>query len=165
MNPTDFGKEVQVLADSLSPMAYHLTGDKEDAKDLIRETAYKALVHREKFHKGTNLKAWLYTIMKNIFINNYRREAKKRLIMKEKTSLLLSEATIAKNKGESSLIMREIERALAAIDEALRIPFLMHYRGFKYEEIASHMRIPLGTVKSRIFFARKELQSRLKDYA
>ncbi|MBX7139655.1 MAG: RNA polymerase sigma factor [Chitinophagales bacterium] len=164
MSASDFSYQVNTAGNSLFGIAYNLTQNAEDARDLIQDTIYKALVNRDKFMKGTNLKAWLYTIMRNIFINNYRRNVKRRLISEETKSEMVAniELHATHNGGETSLVMKEIERALADIDEAIRIPFLMHYRGFKYEEIAAEMQIPLGTVKSRIFFARKELQRRLK---
>jgi RNA polymerase sigma-70 factor (ECF subfamily) len=164
MSTSDFSYQVNTAGNSLFAVAYNLTQNAEDAGDLIQDTIYKALVNRDKFLKGTNLKAWLYTIMRNIFINNYRRGVKRRLISEETKSEMTANIALhsTHNGGEASLVMQEIERALADIDEAIRVPFLMHFRGFKYEEIAEEMSIPLGTVKSRIFFARKELQRRLK---
>jgi len=166
MSIYEFNTQVNEMTHSLSPVAYNLTQDMEDARDLVQDTIYKALVNREKFMNGTNLKAWLFTIMRNIFINNYRREVKRRSFVNESEHeyKVNWQFQNSNNRGEASLIMQEIERALSSIDHAIRIPFLMHFQGFKYEEIAEEMKIPLGTVKSRIFFARKELQRRLPRY-
>jgi RNA polymerase sigma-70 factor (ECF subfamily) len=166
MTTIEFNSQVNTVGQSLSAMAYNLTQDAEDARDLIQETIYKALINREKFMAGTNLKAWLYTIMKNIFINNYRRGVKGRMIAEEsRKEVVVNAGSYALlNGGESSLVMQEVQAALAEIDEGIRKPFLMHFQGYKYEEIAATMKIPLGTVKSRIFFARKELQRRLKSH-
>ncbi|MCY7410422.1 MAG: RNA polymerase sigma factor [Chitinophagales bacterium] len=164
MTNSEFNVQVNNLSKTLKGFAYQLTRDLEDAKDLIQDTVCKALVNREKFNAGTNLKAWLYTIMRNIFINNYRRTVKQRMIVNEEKSLMMTNlaSRTASNLGESALISREIIYALESIDDAIRTPFVMHFNGFKYDEIAEEMRIPLGTVKSRIFFARKELQGKLR---
>jgi RNA polymerase sigma-70 factor (ECF subfamily) len=163
MSIYEFNTQVNEVTNSLSPVAYSLTQDAEDARDLVQDTIYKALVNREKFMNGNNLKAWLFTIMRNIFINNYRRGVKRRGFVAEAEHeyKVNWQYQASDNRGEGSLIMQEIEKALDSIDHAIRIPFLMHFQGFKYEEIADEMKIPLGTVKSRIFFARKELQRQL----
>lgn len=167
MSTLEFNKQVEQSSQLLYSFAYNLTKNIEDAKDLIQETAYRALLNRDKFGMDTNLKAWLYTIMKNIFINNYRREAKRQTVTDETENQFyintLAKTTI--NDGEVSLGLMEIEKAMSDIDESIRIPFLMYFKGYKYNEIAAHLEIPLGTVKSRIFFARKELQRRIRRFA
>ncbi|MBK9733369.1 MAG: RNA polymerase sigma factor [Chitinophagaceae bacterium] len=166
MSTLEFDTQVEQAAESLYSFAYNLTKDIEDAKDLIQETLYRALLNRDKFRMDTNLKAWLYTIMKNSFINNYRRQAKRQTVTDETENQFyintLAKTTV--NDGEVKLGMTEIERALADIDESIRVPFLMYFEGYRYHEIAFHLSIPLGTVKSRIFFARKELQRRLRRF-
>ena len=166
MASIDFSLQVNQLANQLDYIAYKLTHDTEDAKDLIQETIFKALLNRERFIKGTNLKGWLYTIMKNIFINNYRRQSKHRAITEESKTMGMADMQLraTMNYGEMQMSLSEIGQAFNDIDEAIRMPFLMHFEGLKYEEIALHMKIPLGTVKSRIFFARKELQIRVKRH-
>ena len=165
MSIHEFNSEVTNVSSSLSPMAYNLTQNAEDAKDLVQDTIVKALVNRDKFTIGSNLKGWLYTIMRNIFINNYRKNVKRRGYESntQKEYKVNWESQSLNNRGEGSLIMQEIEKALASIDYAIRHPFLLHFNGYKYEEIATEMKIPLGTVKSRIFFARKELQKLLRQ--
>ncbi|NJK82950.1 MAG: RNA polymerase sigma factor [Saprospiraceae bacterium] len=148
------------MSSILNSFAYNLTKNVEDAKDLYQETAFRAMTNREKFRPGTNFKAWLFTIMKNIFINNYRKKVKANTIMDATDNLFYinsGDTTIA-NDGESDIMMKELNKMIEVLDDSIKIPFLMHYRGYKYQEIADHLDLPLGTVKSRIFFARKELK-------
>ncbi|MEL7223182.1 MAG: RNA polymerase sigma factor, partial [Bacteroidota bacterium] len=144
--------------------AYSLTKNTEDARDLYQETAFRALTNREKFRPGTNLKAWLFTIMKNIFINNYRKKVKSKTITDSTDNqyYINSGTNVIPNRAESSIMMKELTKMIDHLDDSIRIPFLMHYQGYKYQEIADHLELPLGTVKSRIFFARKDLKSQIK---
>lgn len=160
MTTLEFKYQVVDFSGSLKPFAYKLTKNSEDASDLIQETVYKALINADKFHKGTNLKAWLYTIMRNIFINNYRRNSKHGVVSDptENLAILNSLRNSTHNNGLVNLHMEEVQKALQSLSEEFRIPFLLHYEGFKYHEIAEELDLPLGTVKSRIFFARKTLQ-------
>lgn len=160
MSQSEFHSNFNQMSSILHSFAYNLTKNVEDAKDLFQETAYRALTNREKFRPGTNFKAWLFTIMKNIFINNYRKKVKANTIMDSTDNLyyINSGSTVISNRGESNIMMKELINMVDGLDDTIRIPFLMHYQGFKYQEIADHLDLPLGTVKSRIFFARKELK-------
>ena len=160
MSPLEFNTRFDQLSVLLQSFAYNLTKNNEDAKDLFQETEFRAMTNREKFRPGTNLKAWLFTIMKNIFINNYRKKVKANTIMDSTDNLyyLNSGSQSIANGAESNIVMKELIRMISGLDDSTRIPFLMHYQGFKYQEIADHLDLPLGTVKSRIFFARKELK-------
>lgn len=160
MTTLQFNEQVVDFSGSLKPFAYKLTRNSDDASDLIQETVYKALINADKFHKGTNLKAWLFTIMRNIFINNYRRNSRHGIVSDptENLSLLNSIRNSTINNGLVNIHMEEVNKALENLSEEFRIPFLLHYEGFKYNEIAEELQLPLGTVKSRIFFARKALQ-------
>jgi RNA polymerase sigma-70 factor (ECF subfamily) len=164
MSIPEFNSQLEKHSHTLHSFAYNLTRDIEDAKDLIQETMYRALLNCEKFRMGTNLKAWLYTIMKNIFINNYRRGAKIKSVADESENAfhLNSLACSTGNSGETQLALAEIDKAIGDLVESIRIPFLLFYQGYKYDEIAAYLHIPLGTVKSRIFFARRELQQRIR---
>jgi RNA polymerase sigma-70 factor, ECF subfamily len=166
MEEIDFTNTVTKYAYSLRPFALSLTRDMEDAHDLIQETLLRALSSQEKFTDGTNLKAWLYTIMKNIFINNYRRNKKRNTIIDttEDMYVINSNGTRVTNQGESNLAMENVTLAVNLLNEEFRVPFMMHYQGFKYHEIADHLTLPIGTVKSRIHFARKELKKKLKRF-
>ncbi len=165
MTSQDFTESFNNLTPSLKSFAYNLTKDNEEAKDLYQETAFRAMTNRDKFKAGTNLKAWLFTIMKNIFINNYRKKSKKNTIMDSTDNMyfLNSSDTIISNGAGTNMVMEELTTMITNLDESIRVPFQMHYVGYKYQEIADKLVLPLGTVKSRIFFARKELKQQIKN--
>lgn len=149
----------------LKPFALNLTRNEEESEDLIQDTVFRALSNLDKFAEGTNLKAWLFTIMKNIFINNYRRKMKRNTINDHTANsyyLNSGEETIS-NGSERSFLMQSIQKSMREVNPDYSIPFMMYYEGFKYHEIAEKLDLPLGTVKSRIFFARKELKNSLKE--
>lgn len=160
MTHSEFYERFDQMSNLLHSFAYNLTKNVEDSKDLYQETAFRAMTNRDKFRPGTNFKAWLFTIMKNIFINNYRKKTKANTIMDSTDNMyyLNSGSTVISNGAESNIMMKELIKMIEELDDSVRIPFLMHYQGFKYQEIAEHLELPLGTVKSRIFFARKELK-------
>lgn len=162
----NFNKKVVTLSSTLKPYAINLTKNLDDANDLLQETIYRALVNKDKYTTGTNLKAWLFTIMRNIFINAYRRKVKQNTILDTTDNLyyLNSSKVTIKNRAEGNFMLGDIVSAVDKLSDDYRIPFLMHYNGFKYQEIADDLSLPLGTVKSRIFFARKELKKNLKVY-
>lgn len=164
MSATDFNNQLSSLSGPLHTFAYKLTKNSEEAKDLYQETAFRAISNVDKFIPGTNLKAWLLTIMKNIFINNYRKNIKTRTIIDSTENLyyINSGAASISNSAESNIMMNELNTMVDNLDESLRVPFEMHYLGHKYQEIADTLNLPLGTVKSRIFFARKELKEMIE---
>ncbi len=163
MTITEFNYRLSDLKGMLQTFAYNLTKNSEEAKDLYQETAYRALANRDKFRPGTNFKAWVFTIMKNIFINNYRRKVKANTIIDttDNQFYLNSGSHAVGNSAESEITLKELNAMVASLDDNTRIPFLMHFEGYKYQEIADHLNLPLGTVKSRIFFARKELKEKI----
>ena len=167
MTVINFQSEVKTATVVLKPHAMRLTRDINDAEDLIQETIVRALTNEDKFQEGTNIKAWLFTIMKNIFINDYRKKSKRNTVIDTTDNLYyLNASTTISNAGERAFVMNDIRNALMKISNELRVPFLMHYKGYKYHEIAEQLNLPLGTVKSRIFFARKELKDMLTaDYS
>ncbi|MCP4437885.1 MAG: RNA polymerase sigma factor [Aureispira sp.] len=160
MSTIEFSKRLHDLSSLLQAFAYKLTKSSEDSKDLYQETAYRALVNQDKFRVGTNLKAWLFTIMRNIFINNYRKKIKANTIFDttDNDYYLNTGGKTVVNNAESAMMMDELQGMIDKLDNTIRVPFLMHYYGYKYQEIADQLDLPLGTVKSRIFFARKELR-------
>lgn len=164
MSQIEFYDRFDKMTALLQSFAYSLTKNSEDARDLYQETAFRALTNRDKFRVGTNFKAWLFTIMKNIFINNYRKKMKANTIMDSTDNMyyINSGSVTIDNGAESNIMMKELTRMIGHLDESIRIPFLMHYQGYKYQEIADHLDLPLGTVKSRIFFARKDLKAQIK---
>lgn len=166
MPTTDFNDVLLENADFLKPFAINLTRDTEAANDLYQETLYKALANREKYNVGTNIKAWLFTIMRNIFINDYRRKSKQRTIFDNTSNdylINLKQASVS-NAAESDMRMKEIHAAIHQLPEIFKVPFQLYFDGYKYQEIADVLAEPLGTVKSRIHFARKLLKERLSRY-
>ncbi|MGJ7031883.1 RNA polymerase sigma factor [Niabella hirudinis] len=153
-------------ADFLKPFAVNLTKNSESANDLYQETLYKALANSEKYHSGTNIKAWLFTIMRNIFINDYRRNVKRKTILDstpEDYLINMSQVSVV-NTAESSLREKEINAAIEELPETFKIPFRLYFEGYKYQEIAEYLQEPLGTIKSRIHFARKLLKEQIRRY-
>jgi RNA polymerase sigma-70 factor (ECF subfamily) len=163
----NFQSDIIKISAAMRPFAYSLTKDMDDAKDLVQETLFKALKYKDKFSEGTNIKAWLYTIMRNIFINNYRRKVKQNTLVdtSENQFLINSTSNVVRNQGENNMIMKDISTAINELKPDVKVPFMMHFEGFKYQEIAEELALPLGTVKSRIFIARKELKDTLNIYA
>jgi RNA polymerase sigma-70 factor (ECF subfamily) len=163
MSTREFNTQIDQYAKILLSFAYNLTKSTEESKDLYQETAYRALINRDKFQAGTNFKAWLFTIMKNIFINNYRKKAKVNMIMDstDNQHFINSGSHVVNNDAESNILVEELYDMVDNLDSSLRVPFVMHFEGYKYQEIAEELDLPLGTVKSRIFFARKELKSEI----
>lgn len=160
MSTYEFDNNFNKMSSVLHSFAYNLTKNTEEAKDLFQETAFRAMTNREKFRPGTNFKAWLFTIMKNIFINNYRKKVKANTIIDSTDNMyyINSGKNVIANSGEANILMKELKGMIAKLDDGIKIPFMMHYEGYKYQEIAEELALPLGTVKSRIFFARKALK-------
>lgn len=167
MSTLEFRNRLKELNPLLNAFALNLTKNEDDASDLYQETAYRAITNQEKFKEGTNLKAWLFTIMKNIFINTYRRNMKRNSIMEQRQNLYYvnSDWDSTGNKAEDNIFMNELHGMIDNLDESLKVPFIMHYEGYKYQEISDQLKLPLGTIKSRIFFARQELKHKIdKNY-
>ncbi len=162
----EFKMKVSQEANPLKNYAIKLTHDLEEADDLVQDTMLKAFINEEKFAAGTNLKGWLYTMMKNIFINKYRRAMKSKIFndYTEDQYYLNSAVSSRGNEGEGNLIMKDITKALGELSDNLRTPFMLSFQGYKYEEISTRLKIPLGTVKVRIHNARKELMQKLDSY-
>ena len=167
MTAIEFNHKLLQLQRNLGYFARSLTSNDEEAKDLVQDTNIKALTNMDKFQPDTNLKAWTYTIMKNTFINNYRRKVKANTIVDTTEDLYyLNTTKEAKYESpESNLAAEEINRSIKALDENQRTPFEMHNQGYKYKEIANHLELSIGTVKSRIFFTRKKLMEKLQDFS
>lgn len=166
MRNVEFEKRLLSLQDNMLNFAYSLTVNREEAMDLLQETTLRVLSNEEKYEENTNFKAWVLTIMKNIFINNYRR------ILRDQTIIDYTENSyflnIPKESGfetpDGHYTIAEINKCINSFTDDYRIPFSMHVAGYKYHEIAEKMNLPIGTIKSRLFFARQRLQESLKDY-
>ena len=166
MASAKFQSNLMKLQDNLLNFAYMLTSNRDDAYDLLQDTTLKALDNEDKYAENTNFKGWVFTIMRNIFINNYRRGVRSATMID--TTDNLYHLNLSQDSGiespEGSYGAAEITAAINEFAEGYRIPFSMHVAGYKYNEIADHMGLPVGTIKSRIFFARKKLQERFADY-
>jgi len=166
MSNLEFNEILLSNADFLKPFAINLTRDTEAANDLYQETLYKALANHEKYNVGTNIKAWLFTIMRNIFINDYRRKAKQKTIFDSTPNdyLINCKQASTHNTAESELRIKEIKKAIQQLPEIFKTPFLLYFDGYKYNEIAELLNEPLGTIKSRIHFARKLLKEQISRF-
>jgi len=166
MPSLEFNEMLLTNADFLKPFAINLTRDSEAANDLYQETLYKALANQEKYNSGTNIKAWLFTIMRNIFINDYRRKAKQKTIFDSTPNefLINQKQLTVSNAAESDMRMKEINKAISRLPEIFKTPFLLYFDGYKYNEIADALHEPLGTIKSRIHFARKLLKEQISRF-
>ncbi len=155
------------LQDNMFNFALSLTADRETAEDLRQETVLKVLSNRDKFRENTNFKGWVFTVMRNLFINNYHRIVRTHSIIDTNADLAYV-GVQDDNSGLSTpyheLSLKEINGAIEDLNDDLKVPFSMYIAGYKYKEIADALNLPIGTVKSRIFFARKKLQEMLSDY-
>jgi RNA polymerase sigma factor (sigma-70 family) len=167
MTALEFNYSINLASKSLKPFALKLTKDLDDAKDLLQDTMMKAFLNKDKFSDGTNLKAWLYTIMKNTFITNYQKMVKRKTFIDTTENLhyINSSAYTIQNDAINSFANTEIKKAIDILEDLFRIPFMMYFNGFKYHEIAEELNIPIGTVKNRIHIARKELKEKLSLYS
>ena len=165
MSIIEFSARFNQLEGLLQAFAIQLTKNKADAEDLVQETAFKAFKYRNNYQPQTNLRAWLITIMRNTFINDYRKQKRRQALHEQTDQTYFFDARnqTVENMGESNMTLEELQTLLEKLEEWARIPFLMYYQGFKYEEIARELDVPLGTVKSRIFFARKRLKSMIGE--
>lgn len=148
------------VSNSLRAFSLKLTGNNVDAEDLYQDTALRIITNADKYNPGTNFKAWAVTIMRNIFINNYRKKVRRNMIIDQTPNnyYLNSGDKTVSNEGETNVAYGELVKMVDSLPEDFRKPFIMAYQGYKYEEIAEQLESPLGTIKSRIFFARKKLQ-------
>jgi RNA polymerase sigma-70 factor (ECF subfamily) len=163
MTAIEFNYQLTSLSQSLERFAFSLTSNTEDARDLLQETFVKAISYRDKFAEDTNLKAWTFTIMKNTFINNYRRLVKSNTTFDHTDDLYY--LNLNRESGfetpEATISAKEIEKHIDRLEDEFRVPFQMHLQGYKYKEIADNLDLKIGTVKSRIFFTRKRLMNSL----
>lgn len=166
MRTANFAQDLLSAQTELLNFAYKLTADREEANDLLQETSLKALDNEEKYTAETNFKGWVYTIMRNIFINNYRKALRDQTYVDQTDNqyYLNQNFDIEGDSTEGSYDLKEMRRIVNALPKEYRIPFSMYVSGFKYREIADKLGLPLGTVKSRIYFTRQKLQEELKDF-
>lgn len=176
MSPSQerFEKEFLPHLEALHSFAFHLCFNEEDASDLVQETFMKAFRFIDKFEEGTNAKAWLFKILKNAYINQYRKDSRQPALVDYDEVAVYSE----EEEGPSTsyfdlreeifdqMMGDEVSTALNALPEEFRtVIWLCDIEGFSYEEISKIIDIPIGTVRSRLFRARNMLKEKLQDYA
>ena len=162
----EFNQQLCTFKDSLRGFAMSFTSNEDDADDLVQETMLKAIRYAQKFKEGTNLKSWLYMILKNTFINNYRRKNKLKFYIEESSGIAMIDAKVklTYNVGEGKCMLDDIHKALEQLSFDCYYPFIKYFEGYKYQEIADELNIPIGTVKTRIHLARNVLKKNLKAY-
>lgn len=166
MNGIQFQQKLLGLQENMMNFALMLTANREDAEDLLQDTTLKVLNNQEKFTDNVNFKGWVLTVMRNLFINNYHKVVRVQTFIDSTADLynldIINESGF--DSPEKSYQIQEITKAINELNDDFKIPFSMFLSGYKYHEIAEKLDLPLGTVKSRIFFARHELQKSLKDF-
>lgn len=165
MTNQEFIQKTQELNNLLFAFALRLTRSRQDAEDLMQETAIKAYKYRHNFSEGTNFKSWISTIMRNTFINHYRKAKTRRHLNQPADAVTenIEVNNVVANSGEQNLRMQEMKRMLNSIGDIYSVPFLMFYKGYEYQEIADQLNIPIGTVKSRIFSARVKMKQMIGE--
>ena len=166
MTQKEFSETIGMHASSLKSHALNFTKDPEDANDLMQETLLKATRFVSKFEDGTNIKGWLFVIMRNTFINNYKKNLKTRdrTVQEEDITSAHLHYSASTNGSVGSFAMQDISRALSMLPKKYSVPFIRYFEGYKYHEIAEEMQLPLGTVKTYIHEARIQLKKYLKQY-
>ncbi len=166
MNPLQFQRKILGIQDNMYNFAMMLTANKDDARDLLQDTTLKALDNQDKYIDNVNFKGWVLTIMRNIFINNYRKIVRSQTMVDQTEDLY--HLNLSQDSGfdtpDGAFTIKEINKAINSLGSEYKVPFSMFLAGYKYNEIADKLDLPLGTVKSRIFFARQDLQKTLKDF-
>lgn len=166
MSTMQFQNKLLSIQENMMNFALMLTANREDAQDLLQDTTLKVLDNQDKFVDNVNFKGWVLTVMRNIFINNYHKIVRAQGVIDQGTDVYNVD-TIYDSGFDSptgSFEIQEITSAINNLNDDLKVPFSMHLSGYKYNEIADRLDVPLGTVKSRIFFARQELQKQLKEF-
>jgi len=165
-NATLFQKRLLGIRENMMNLALLLTANKEDAKDLFQDTTLRVLDNEDKFTDNVNFKGWVLTVMRNTFINNYHRVVRTQTIMDQGADIYNVDTVNHSgfDTADGACDLQEINGAIESLSDEMRVPFSLYVSGYKYEEIADKLEIPVGTVKSRIFTARKDLQNKLKDF-
>lgn len=160
MTTLKFNHNLAQIQNLLFAFAMKLTSNnREDANDLYQETVMRAFASKDRFEEGTNFKAWATTIMRNCFINEYRKRRTRNQVeqpLEDNNEFAVRQAV--RNDSGTIIMMKELRIMLDTMDDAHRVPFEMFFNGYEYQEISEQLDLPMGTVKSRIFFARKKMK-------
>lgn len=169
-----FERELLPHLEALYTFAYHLTYNEEDANDLVQEAYLKAYKSIHRYQEGTNAKAWLFKILKNIFINQYRRKSNRPakvdyqeiVNFHEEEDSQYSSYHDLREEMFQGMMGDEVTNAINALPVDFRVVILLcDIEGFKYDEISTILDVPIGTVRSRLHRARNLLKEKLKTYA
>lgn len=162
MTDVEFKSQWKELEDLLFGFAMKLTGNRTDAKDLMQETVLKSYRSRARFKLNTNFKAWTTTIMRNTYINLYRKRRTRNQVEAPIEDLAYSlESRVTRERADKTVREQDLMSTLDTLSETYRVPFLLFYHGYEYKEIADQLNIPIGTVKSRIHSARTNLKKEI----
>lgn len=167
MSTAEFTTVLVAQEATLRQMGFHFTHNRDDLQDLIQDTLARALRYKDRFVDGTNLKSWLFVMMKNIYINQYNQNVGRKTFADGTPGEYYLNAHGANTESltERQLIAADLQDSISKLSEKFRTPFELHVEGYQYDEIADELDIPIGTVKSRIFKARERLQDMLADYS
>ncbi len=165
MESNNFSSQLIAQEENLLRFAFSFTKSADYAKDLVQETFLKALLNEEKYDSSTSIKPWLFAILRNTFINDYRRNAKNRVQLTEDFNEYLFASKPATSSPEADLNFRELNFIVLSLDPSLRVPFQMFDSGYKYKEISEHLGINIGTVKSRIHFSKSKIMEKIEYVA
>lgn len=167
MSKIEINNQLIYLEGMLTRFALKLTANRDDANDLLQDTFLRALTYRDQFDDSSNLKAWTFTIMKNTFINNYRKNKKYNTTFDSTVDLFFldKDSNVVYDDPESAFCEKEINAAIENLDSDFKVPFRMYHQGYKYREISKILGLKIGTVKSRIFITRKKLTESLEGYS
>lgn len=165
MSAIEFQTTAINLQSFLLGLAMKWLKDYNEAEELVQHTITKAFANKHRFKDGSNFKAWISTILYNDFINSYRKKKRRRAIVSQEQDWfpMLSNLPDRSSNADDNLLLKELEKVVAELEEVLRTPFMMYFQGYRYQEISEELDIPLGTVKSRIYFARKKLKQKINQ--
>ena len=163
MTNLEFEQELTQHKPMLFSFSLKLTRNYHDAQDLFQDGAARGFHYCLRFEKGTNFRAWMSTIIRNIFINNFRAKQRKQTVSEPIETFLFSieNQNIVPNQGEMNMRIQEMYKMMDELKDLYVIPFMLHFEGYEYKEIAQQLDLPLGTVKSRLHTARKLLQEKI----
>ncbi|MDR0995235.1 MAG: RNA polymerase sigma factor [Tannerella sp.] len=165
MNTVQFQKKLLGMQGIMTNFALKLTSNASDAQDLVQETSLKVLDNQEKYTDNSNFAGWVFTVMHHIFVNNYHRLVQQQATIDQQADVynldVPDESSI--NMADSKVRLGELSAAVDKLPRPIKAVFSMYMSGYKYNEIAQRLDLPIGTVKSRIFFARTELQKAMEE--
>ena len=158
MTTIEYNHNLSKIESLLFGFAMKLTRNSDNARDLYQETLMRSYDKRDRFQAGTNFKSWVTTIMYNSFINQYRKNKTKNKVIKPIEDYMVEKPS-GKSEVDSLFLLKDLKEMINSLSDNFRIPFQMHIDGYQYDEISEQLDLPIGTTKSRIFYARKQLQS------